>query len=74
MNTEITDLDGKKLVDIGQKPKKWKNFDNQKDPNGKRLWQWFMDFSPFLPNKPYKYFVTRGGGPNCNIKATFVCI
>lgn len=74
--TQIIYGDSQKKLDIGNPPEFWSAFNNEKsDDNGEyRLWQWFMDFSPHERNSVHKYFITRGAGKNCHMKAIFVSI
>lgn len=70
-HTQIFDVNNE-LIDIGQPPETRGQYDNSKiDISKPQLWQFFMDFSPF-EDSIHKYFMIRGGGPQCKISAKFV--
>lgn len=74
--TMIPVMSERKLLPIGQPPEYWSQFRNdlthEQAKKDRRLWQWFMDFSPYKKGSNEKYFMVRGGGKKCNIKATIV--
>lgn len=66
IETILRDVLGKKIK-CGGPPKsgKTRHFDNRKNPNGKKLWQFFMDIAPVFDVRTF--VSSRGGGPDCGL-------